>query len=376
MRAHDGGKPPRQKQRGAGEGGAGEHFEREILEQPGCLSRLLADGRGAVERIAAAVRQFAPAFVVTAARGSSDNAARYAKYLFGVHNGLVVSLGAPSLVTLYAARPALGRALIVGISQSGESPDIVALLREGRRQGGLTVALTNSPASPLAQAAEYALDLRAGVEQAVVASKSYTCQLMALAMLSAALEQEPERWRDLGAVPEAVGRTLELNRGLYQLAGGSPALPPRLATEERMLVMGRGFNFATTFEVALKLKETAYVMAEPYATPDLLHGPLAMLQPGFPALVIAARGVTLSSTVDALEILEARGAQIVMLSDDDALLSRTGTGMRLPFVAGVPEWLSPLVAVIPGQLYALRLARARGLDPDRPRGLTKVTKTI
>ena len=357
--------------------GSGKKFEHEIHEQPGCLARLLADGRGAVEEIAAAVRRFAPAFVVTAARGSSDNAARYAKYLFGVHNRLVVSLGAPSLVTLYGAKPALDRALIVGISQSGESPDIVALLEEGRRQGGLTVALTNSPASRLAQAAEYALDLRAGAEEAVVASKSYTCQLMGLAMLSAALEQQPARWRELDAVPDAVRRTLELNR---EGSSPSPSSPgPRelssLLSGERMLVMGRGFNFCTTFEVALKLKETAYVMAEPYATPDLFHGPLAMLQPGFPALVIAARGATLPSTLDALDILERRGAHILALSDDEAVLNRAGTRLQLPFVAGVPEWLSPLVAVIPGQLCALRLARARGLDPDHPRGLTKVTKT-
>ncbi|MEO5767596.1 MAG: SIS domain-containing protein [Polyangia bacterium] len=368
MRDHHGGEVSRQ----SGTASPGAKFEREIHEQPGCLARLLADGRGAVEEIAAAVRRFAPAFVVTAARGSSDNAARYAKYLFGVHNRLVVSLGAPSLVTLYRAQPALDRALIVGISQSGESPDIIALLEEGRRQGGLTVALTNSPASPLAQAAEYVLDLRAGAEESVVASKSYTCQLMGLAMLSAALEQQqPARWRDLDAVPDAVRRTLELNREEVP----SSARPRELLAAERMLVMGRGFNFCTTFEVALKLKETAYVMAEPYATPDLFHGPLAMLQPGFPALVIAPRGATLPSTLEALEILEGRGAHILALSDDEAVLNRAGTRVRLPFVAGVPEWLSPLVAVLPGQLCALRLARARGLDPDHPRGLTKVTKT-
>ena len=374
MQDHHGGEVSQQ----SGTASPGAKFEREIHEQPARLARLLVDGRGAVEEIAAMVRRFAPAFVVTAARGSSDNAARYAKYLFGVHNRLVVSLGAPSLVTLYGARPALDRALIVGISQSGESPDIVALLEEGRRQGGLTVALTNSPASRLAQAAEYALDLRAGAEEAVVASKSYTCQLMGLAMLSAALEQEPTRWQELDAVPDAVRRTLELNREVSASSGGPRELSvygDRLLAAERMLVMGRGFNFCTTFEVALKLKETAYVMAEPYATPDLFHGPLAMLQPGFPALVIAARGATLPSTLDALDILEGRGAHIMALSDDEAMLNRAGTRVRLPFVAGVPEWLSPLVAVIPGQLCALRLARARGLDPDHPRGLTKVTKT-
>lgn len=348
-------------------------FEREIREQPDCLARLLELGRGRAAEIAEAIASFSPAFVVTAARGSSDNAARYAKYVLGAHNGLVVSLGAPSLVTLYGAAPRLDRALVVGISQSGESPDIVALLGEGRRQGALTVAITNKPGSPLAQAAVHSFDLGVGMEQAVVASKSYTGQLMALAMLSASIAdaRQPgsagERWTELEGLPEAARKTLSLNPG-------GQSIPQRLAGADRLVVVGRGFNFATAFEVALKLKETAYVMADPYATPDLFHGPMALVEAGIPALVIAPSGATLSSTTSALEALEERGAETTIISDDQAVLERPGTGARLAF-APVAEWLSPIVGVIPGQLCALRLAQHRGRNPDQPRGLTKVTRT-
>jgi glutamine---fructose-6-phosphate transaminase (isomerizing) len=345
-------------------------FEREIREQPECLARLLSLGRGTVESIAADVRRQAPRFIVTAARGSSDNAARYAKYLFGAHNHLVVSLGAPSLITLYESAPSLAGALVIGISQSGESPDIVALLAEGRRQGALTIAVTNQPGSPLATAAAHVLELHAGPEQAVVASKSYTCQLLALAMLSAAMEENPDRWRALERLPDAAMKTLALCPGDEMTTAA--ALP---MNANRMVVVGRGFNFATAFEVALKVKETSYLMAEPYATPDLFHGPLAMIEPGFPVMVIAPSGATLADMTPALDALLARGADVSVISDDETLLARPGLRARLPLCPGVPEWLSPVLAVMPGQLWALALAQARGLDPDHPRGLSKVTRT-
>ncbi|HEY8927328.1 MAG TPA: SIS domain-containing protein [Polyangia bacterium] len=360
-------------------------FEREIREQPAALARLLASGSAAVEEAAAAVRAFAPRFVVTAARGSSDNAARYAKYLFGARNRLVVSLGAPSLVTLHGAPPALGEALVLGISQSGESPDIVALVEEGRRQGALTIALCNRPESPLARAAARVIDLCAGPEQAVAASKSYSAELLALAMLSTAMAGAGERSaaatgnddrggarRALGAIPDAVERTLALATP-DALAAAAAAV----GRAERLLVLGRGFHFATAFELALKIKETTGAMADPYATPDLFHGPLAMVGPGFPALVVAHTGAAFADAQAVLADLAARGAAVVPISDDPTL--RTGPGGReralLATAPGVPEWLSPITAIVPGQLLALTLALARGLDPDRPRGLSKVTRT-
>lgn len=345
-------------------------FEREIREQPACLARLLVQGRSTAEEIARAVARFAPAFVVTAARGSSDNAARFAKYVFGGHNRLVVSLGAPSLITLYDSAPDLRRAVVIGISQSGESPDIVALLAEARRQGALTIAITNHTESPLARGADHVFDLQAGPERAIAATKSYTCQLLALAMLSAALEGVSARWDELTAVADAARDTL----ALHTPASLSAAIAP-LANTNRMVVLGRGFNFATAFELALKMKESAYVMADPYATPDLFHGPLALIESGLPALIVAPRGPTLAGAVQVLDILAARGADVAVISDDATILNHALVRTALPIAPGLPEWLSPLVAVIPGQLCALEWARARGVDPDQPRGLAKITRT-
>jgi glucosamine--fructose-6-phosphate aminotransferase (isomerizing) len=345
-------------------------FEHEIHEQPAALARLLRQGRAAIEEAAAAVRSFQPRFVVTAARGSSDNAARYAKYLFGVRNRLVVSLGAPSLVTLYGSAPSLAGALVVGISQSGESPDIVALVEEGRRQGALTLALCNQPDSPLGRVAAQVIDLHAGVEESVAASKSYTAELLALAMLSAAIDGDAASRAALDAIPDAVDWTLA---GVAPLINDAVLAP--FAASDRMIVLGRGFNFATAFELALKIKETSGATVEPYATPDLFHGPLAMIDPGFPALVVAHRGAAFDDTTRALRAIAACGAEILVISDDPALHTEQGCRAQFLTAPGVPEWLSPITAIIPGQLVALALAIMRGLDPDRPRGLAKITRT-
>ena len=201
--------------------------EKEIREQPEALSRLLEEGRGGAEEVAARVRAFSPRFVVIAARGSSDNAARYAQYLFGAHNRLSVCLATPSLFTFYDAAPSLAGALVIGVSQSGQSPDIVAVVEAGRKQGALTLAITNRPGSPLAAAAEHTLPLLAGEERAVAATKTYTAQLCALAMLSAALEGGESRWAELSRVPGLVEQAIALNAGMDD---EGRALPLRRAT--------------------------------------------------------------------------------------------------------------------------------------------------
>ena len=345
------------------------HFEREIDEQPAALARLLNGARAEIDAAAAAIRAHPPRFIVTAARGSSDNAARYAKYLFGAHNRLVVSLGAPSLITLYDAAPSLRDALVIGISQSGESPDIVALLEEGQRQGALTVALCNQTTSPLARAAAHVIDLRAGIEQAVVASKSYTAELLALAMLSAAMGDDAGHREALQQVPDAVARTLELCRPAVAALNLTAFVAAR-----NMIVVGRGFNFATAFELALKIKETAALPCEGYATPDLLHGPFAMIGRGFPALVVAPNGATAADTRAVVEALVARQAHVIVVSAN-AAFDGVWIRARLAVDDQLPEWLTPLTHVVPGQCFALRLAQARGLPVDNPNGLTKVTLT-
>ena len=346
-------------------------FEREIREQPAALARQLSQGRDAVLAVAERVRAARPRWVTIAARGTSDNAARYAQYVLGAKNALAVGLATPSLFTQYAAPPSLEGALVLGISQSGKSPDIVAVVAEGRRQGALTVAVTNDPASPLAAAAELVLPLHAGAERAVAATKTYTTQLMTVAMLGAALGgRDPSApteaaWDELARVPDLVARAIDLAHP----AVAAPASRCRYA--ERFLVLGRGFNYATTFEIALKIKETSYVITEPYSFADFQHGPAAMLEPGFPVLLVAPNA---NAEVHAiLELLERRAAEVTVISDDAGVRARARAAFELP--QGVPEWLSPMVAIVPGQLFALALATTRGLDPDAPRGLSKVTET-
>jgi len=340
--------------------------EKEIREQPEALERLLESGRESVEGVAARVQAFGPRFVVIAARGSSDNTARYAQYLFGAHNRLSVSLATPSLFTYYEAAPSLAGALVVGVSQSGQSPDIVAVVESGRRQGALTLAITNRPDSPLAVAAEHTVPLLAGEERAVAATKTYTSQLCALAMLSAALEGRESRWAELKGVPDLVRAAIGLNSSVDERAS-------RYRYAEHFVVVGRGFNYATAFEVALKMKETSYVLAEPYSPADLLHGPVAIIDRGFPVLLVATSGRVLEDLENLTGLLEDRRAELVAISDDPDVLGRARVSLPLP--TGVPEWVSPMVAVVPGQLFAVALARTRGLDPDQPRGLSKVTET-
>lgn len=345
---------------------AGTRYNAEIREQPSALRRLLTEGRPGVEAIAEHVRQASPAYAVLAARGSSDNAARYAQYTLGTLNGLTVALAAPSLFTLYGARPNMKSALAIGISQSGQSPDIVSVIDAAREQGSPTLAITNDPDSPLAKAASHCIPLRAGEEKAVAATKTYTTELMALAMFSAALSGDATRWADLEKVPEQVERTIELN---------SDASAARaFAGIKQLVVIGRGFNYSTAFETSLKIKETNYIVAEPYSVADLLHGPVAMIGEGFPVLLVAPRGATSVDVPELLATIDKRRARLSMvISDDPELLARAELGLRLP--AGIPEWLSPIAAVVAGQLFAGALAEAHGLDPDQPRGLSKVTLT-
>ncbi|MEO7034223.1 MAG: SIS domain-containing protein [Polyangiaceae bacterium] len=345
---------------------ARNQFEREILEQPAALERLLRDGRAAAEAAAVAIKRFAPEWVLIAARGSSDNAARYAQYLLGAHNQLGVALAVPSLFTLYGAPPRLSRALTIGISQSGQSPDIVSVLQEARAQGGATLCLTNEPDSPLSHAADHTLPILAGRELAVAATKTYTAELFAIAMLSAALADDPAHWAALALIPHSISEVIEKNADLSEQAKSFRAA-------RKLVVLGRGFNYSTAFELALKLKETCYLLAEPYSVADLLHGPVAMIDQNFPVILVAPSGRPLADIPALLALLEERGAQVLAISDAPEVLSRVTSRIELP--AGVPEWLSPLVAIVPGQLFAGALALESGRDPDRPRGLSKVTRT-
>ena len=343
------------------------HLYREIHEQPAVLAELLAQEQGTAASLATTMRQRDIRQVWIAARGTSDNAGRYAQYLLGAYNDLPVGLTTPSLFSVYERPPHFPpNSLVLGISQSGQSPDIVAVLAEARRQGALTAAITNRPASPLGQTAEYTLALHAGEERAVAATKTYTAELLAIALLSAHLAQDEARLGWLGRVPELVGQALVANSA-DQIA----ALASRYRYMTRCVVIGRGFNYASAFELALKLKELTYTMVEPYSSADFLHGPFALIEHGFPAIVFAPSGALTADVGQFIGRLQAHHAEVVVVSDAP---SPTGRGLRLP--TAVPEWLSPLVAIIPGQLLAMHLAHERGYDVDAPRGIAKVTETV
>jgi glucosamine--fructose-6-phosphate aminotransferase (isomerizing) len=341
-------------------------FQQEIEEQPEALGRLLKEGRGLVADVAGIIRERNPRYVVFSARGSSDNAARYGQYLFGTKNGLTVALATPSLFTLYDSPPALEEALVLGISQSGQSPDMVTVVEDARRQGALTVAITNTADSPLADAAEHTIPLLAGKEQCPAASKSYTTSLMALAMLSAAVAEDEARLAELEAMPDTVSGVVSSTVGAVEAA-------VRYRYMEYCEVISRGYNYSTAFEIALKLKELTYTLAEPHSSADFLHGPMAMVDSGFPVIVAIPDGRVSDDLVDVAGQLKERGAELVVISSRRDALDMAHTPLPMP--DGVPEWLSPLVMVVPGQFFALGLTLAKGLDPDHLRGLDKITLT-
>ncbi len=340
-------------------------LSQEIYQQPDALARMLVSADDAVRDAAVRIRAFEPEVVVLAARGSSDNAARYAQYLLGAFHGLVVALATPSLFTLYRRPPRLKRALTIGLSQSGQSPDVVAVIEETRRQGGLALAITNDPYSPLAEVANVCIPLSTGPEHSIAATKTYTSTLLALAMLSTANDGDRHRSEALQRVPQAVGAVLTQQRALSDGARDFAAFT-------RFLVVGRGYNYSTAFEIALKMKETSYVLAEAYSMADLMHGPLAMVDDQLPVLLVAPSGEGSDEAPALFLRLKQQGARIIAFSDRKSLLERADLAVPLPCV---PEWLSPLVAIVPGQLWALELAIARGCDADNPRGLSKVTRT-
>lgn len=336
----------------------------EIFEQPQVLQRLLDSCSPVIEEVANAILRHKVDFVLLAGRGTSDNAGVYAQYVWGVLNQLPVALAAPSLYTGYQTRLNLERALVVGISQSGQSPDVVTVISEGRRQGALTLAITNDSGSPLAQAADFAIDLGAGLERAVAATKTYTAELLAIATLAAALRAEDQYTSQLQRLPDLIAQALLLEDAAAELASRQSSL-------ERCVVLGRGFHYATAKEWALKLKELVYVMADPYSTADFQHGPIALLEPDFPVLAVVSRGALYADTLALLRrLVEQNGAKMLVISESQEALGENG--LQIP---DTPEWLAPMVGIVPAQLHCYHLARAKGYDPDAPRGLQKVTLT-
>jgi glutamine---fructose-6-phosphate transaminase (isomerizing) len=341
------------------------HLEAEIAGQPDAVQRLLDAIVPRLDELVAGCDDVT--HVVLVGRGSSDNAARYGQYLLGIQHGLTVALATPSVQTLYGTTPRLDGALVVAVSQSGRSPDVVAVLDAARRQGRPALAVTNDPGSPLAGAATTVVPLEVGEERSVAATGTYTTSLVALALLSVAFHPPSRRapWlTELAALPALLGEVVRSDGG---------DVTDEVVALTHLLVSGRGLAYGTAFEVALKVRELTGTVAEAFSPPDLLHGPIAAVDRGAGALLVAPAEPSAASQRELLGTLQQRGALTAAITSDRDLLA--AVDVPLPLVAEPAPWLTPVTAVVPGQLLAAVVARARGLDLDAPEGLSKVTET-
>lgn len=346
----------------------------EIREQPSVLDRTLVSGLKTAAKLRKVVEAKRPRLIVLAARGTSDNAAQFGRYLLEITTGIPVSLAAPSIMTLYGASVNLKDAMVVAVSQSGESTDTNLVLERARAQGALTIGITNESGSTLAKLAEYVFLVRAGREKSIAATKTYTGQLLLLYLVAQALGARIHS-DELRALPEWVNQILTLEALIDEQS-------ERYRFMERAVVVGRGLNYANAFEFALKLMETCYIVAERFSSADFLHGPIAMVEHHFPLFLFAPTGVTWPTMREMIEKLAALKADTLIITDvrnrDAIKLNPRAIVVPCPRRRkSVPEeLLTPIPYIVPGQLFAASLAAQKGLDPDRPRTLSKVTRTL
>jgi len=340
----------------------------EIRQQPEALERTLSHQTRAIGKFRRFLEERRPRMVVIVARGTSDNAAQFGRYLIEIMTGIPVSLAAPSVHSIYGATLDYRDALIVGISQSGESTDISAVMEQARRSGAMTVGITNEPESTLASMADYVFQVRAGREKSVAATKTYTGQLLSLYLLAHALGAKIQLG-DLEAIPESVASALKLEAEIAELAG-------HYSLMRSAAVVARGLNYANAFEFALKMMETSYVVAERFSAADFLHGPIAMVDHNLPIFLFGPSGPTWASLHETLEKIRAMKAKTVIITDK----SNREAAPFASSVIRVPEKLrelyTPIPYIVPAQLFAAALAHAKGLDADQPRGLRKVTTNL
>ena len=341
----------------------------EIAQIPGAVGRVLKAADADLRGVADAFARAHPRWIMIAGRGTSDHAAVYAQYLFETHLGLPTGLVKPSVTTVYGASLEWRDGLVVAISQSGRSPDVVAVIAAARRAGALTIAITNEPRSPLAAAASWQLLCHAGRELAVPATKTYVAELAVLASLVAAMRRTDELRDGLAALPDALRATIDLTHRWLDGPGASAVRD--LAAADRALLVSRGYNFATVLELALKLKETCGVFAEGYSTADFAHGPLVLARPDVPTLAVRPDGAIGADVDRTLAAIAKRGGRTAVIGGSEV----SGVPGALALPHSLPEVLTPLLFVVPGQLLVEATALRRGVSPDAPAGLGKVTLT-
>jgi len=340
----------------------------EIRQQPEALARTLSSGLRRVERFKRLVQSRPPRLIVLVARGTSDNAALFGRYLLEITTGIPVSLAAPSISTLYNAQVDYRETLVIALSQSGESTDTNLVLERARRQGALTLGITNESRSSLANLAEHVFLVRAGHEKSVAATKTYTGQMLMMYLLAYALGGRV-KMADLERLPDAVEAALGLEPEIA-------ALSERYRFMRHAVVVGRGLNYANAFEFALKMMETCYVVAERFSSADFMHGPIALAEPSFPVFAFAPRDVTWPSIGETLSRLQGLKAEIVAITDSGnrEAESRVTRVIRIP--RRMKQWWTPIPYVVPAQLFAASLAVQKGHNPDHPRTISKVTLTL
>jgi len=346
----------------------------ETREQPQALARTLEEGLSGLHELRRHFVTDRPKLVVMVARGTSDNAAQFGRYLIEISTRIPVSLAAPSVVTLYECPLDLSGVLVVGISQSGESTDTNAVLEDARRRGAMTIGITNESGSSMAGIANVVLLARAGVEQSVAATKTYTCQLLALYLLAYALggSVDPEALR---RIPDWVECVLQLEDSIEEIA-------ERYTFMTRAVTVGRGLNYANALELGLKLMETCYVVAERFSAADLMHGPIAMVEHAFPVFVFAPPGVTWPSISEVVDHVKELKAETLVITDlDNRHVSEKAARLiqipvRTSVNGGSEDLYTPIPYIVPAQLFAAHLAWIKGLNPDRPRALHKITLTM
>jgi len=340
----------------------------EIRQQPETLARTLASELRRTEKFRAMIQRRKMRLAVLVARGTSDNAAQFGRYLIEITTGIPVSLAAPSVLTVYEARMNYKDALVVGLSQSGESSDTNKVLEQARKAGAVTVGITNDPRSTLAGIAEHVFLVRAGREKSVAATKTYTGQLMVLYLIAYALGAKI-RIADLEDVADFVASALTLQPEVAAMA-------ERYRFMHHAAVVGRGLNYANSLEFALKMKETSYVVAEGFSSADFLHGPIAMVEPSFPAFLFTPSGPAWASMEEMLRRLQGLKAETVVITDRRNPAAANLASRVISIPARIPELYTPIPYIVPAQLFAAALAAEKNLDADRPRGLGKITKNL
>ncbi|HYJ91961.1 MAG TPA: SIS domain-containing protein [Pyrinomonadaceae bacterium] len=336
----------------------------EIAEQPEVLERTISAERDKITKIGDFLRSREVDLIILVARGSSDNAALFGRYLFEMTTGIPVSLSAPSVITLYDAKLRLNRAVVIGVSQSGEGDDINQVLDSAKANGAFTLAITNESESSMAKIADETLLIHAGRERSVAATKTYTGQMLHFYLLASAIG---DKRLEYSRIPELAKQSLEAQDAIKECV-------QRYVFMENCVVVGRGLNYGNSYELALKLMETCYIVAERFSSADFFHGPLAVVERRFPVILFAPAGVTKKSNIELLHRLRELHADSLSITNDAEVASLSSHSLRLS--EDIDEVLSPIPFIVPAQLFAAYLSEAKGLDPDAPRSLSKVTKTL